>query len=565
MQNRTPRIFRRVTDAAARPTAAFVAVALLALGARAHAAVDLKPSANGHYLVDGSGKPFFWLADLVFSGILLGSQRKDVTDYFDIRKTQGFRVVQVLIPERGDKNEFGDPMMDAQGAPGEAFFSHVDFIVDEAKKRGIYIAFMWRSVETFTIATWVGNRYRDRTNVMWWAFDTDGKDALPLVAEGVVGRRLPLDKADEGWAALLPANFVTPSATWDAPWALLRGHVSTGNFDELKELYTKTPNRPAMRIKDGWEDAIPVHTGPLPDLMWWDVLSGHGLQFSDAVDNPQKPEDKAAVWAFTPGFRDYLMSPGYTQAARLAAFWADRPWYALEPDFDKASLTGSVPAETVVARVAPKETYKGALYAFVSAGGVTVKAGQPGNFVGAKASWLDPIGGMTAAAAAPTGKETRYDLPTGFTRGVLALEGSEAYPGAPAASNTGGMAGSSGGAAGGTTGGTGTGEPDAGSPSSGGRGGVGGIGGGSAGRPATAGNGGDTGSRGGSAGSTGRAGAGGAAGNTAGSGGASKPADDSSGCSCSAPGRHPARGFGWMVWVLAGAGGQWRRRVRKRR
>ena len=110
------------------------------------------------------GKPFFYLADTAWE-LFHRLNRKEAAEYLDTRAAQGFTVVQaVALAELDgitDPNAYGKlPLIDktrrARRPPARRYYwDHVDYIVDQANARGLYIAMLpsW--------GRWVNNRRTD--------------------------------------------------------------------------------------------------------------------------------------------------------------------------------------------------------------------------------------------------------------------------------------------------------------------------------------------------------------------------------------------------------------------
>ncbi|MFY7793779.1 MAG: glycoside hydrolase family 140 protein [Chitinophagaceae bacterium] len=166
----------------------------------------LRVSDNGRYFRTADGKPFFWLGD---TGWLLFSKcsRSDAQKYLDARKHQGFNVVQVMVlHEIFDANVYGDsalirrdvskPLITEGSDPKDAqaydFWDHVDFIVLEAERRGIYIAMVpvWGSIvkaghvsvaQGEALAEFLARRYGQRSNIIWLnGGDLRGNEGMPV-------------------------------------------------------------------------------------------------------------------------------------------------------------------------------------------------------------------------------------------------------------------------------------------------------------------------------------------------------------------------------------------------
>ena len=151
-------------------------------------------SENKRYLQTEYGKPFFWLADTAWE-LFHRLNREEAVQYLDQRASHGFNVIQAvaLAELEGLKapNPYGhlplidnDPMQPAiKDGPNNDYWDHVDFIVAEANKRGIYIGFLptwgdkWNKKwgegpEIFTAENaswygeWLGKRYQN-AGLVW--------------------------------------------------------------------------------------------------------------------------------------------------------------------------------------------------------------------------------------------------------------------------------------------------------------------------------------------------------------------------------------------------------------
>ena len=119
----------------------------------------LKVSADHRYLVKENNQPFFYLADTGWE-LFHRLDRSDAAAYLKTRAGQGFTVVQAValaeLDGLTDPNAYGklpliekDPTRPATtpganpGRPAEYdYWDHVDYIVDEANRNGIYIGLL---------------------------------------------------------------------------------------------------------------------------------------------------------------------------------------------------------------------------------------------------------------------------------------------------------------------------------------------------------------------------------------------------------------------------------------
>jgi len=149
-------------------------------------------SENGRYLMTGDGKPFFWLGD---TGWLLFNRltREEADRYLENRKQLGFNVVQaMLLHEVPSRNIYLDSSVvkanvaqpavtvgsDYKDSLQYDYWDHVDYIVDKAAEKGIYMALVpvWgtnvkdkrvKNDQAGKYAKFLAERYKDRWNIIW--------------------------------------------------------------------------------------------------------------------------------------------------------------------------------------------------------------------------------------------------------------------------------------------------------------------------------------------------------------------------------------------------------------
>jgi hypothetical protein len=116
---------------------------------------QLRISENKRFLVTETGDPFFWLGD---TGWLLFTKltREEAEKYFEDRRQKGFNVIQVMVLQNVRKavNIYGDSALIKHDidnpaiTPGNAaddpaqydFWDHVDYLINLAKNKGLYMA-----------------------------------------------------------------------------------------------------------------------------------------------------------------------------------------------------------------------------------------------------------------------------------------------------------------------------------------------------------------------------------------------------------------------------------------
>ena len=131
-----------------KSTVLFPLAALLAssiLSAQAAPLPRLRVSDNGRYFVKADGSPFFYLGDTEWA--LFHLTREDAELYLKDRVEKKFTVIQAIATFWGGldrPNAYGETVFvnGDPAHPNEAYFKHVDWVVDKAESLGLYIGFV---------------------------------------------------------------------------------------------------------------------------------------------------------------------------------------------------------------------------------------------------------------------------------------------------------------------------------------------------------------------------------------------------------------------------------------
>ncbi|PJJ75721.1 collagenase-like protein with putative collagen-binding domain [Thermoflavifilum aggregans] len=150
----------------------------------------LRVSDNHRYLVYADGSPFFWLGDTAWE-LFHRLNRDSCLLYLDNRANKGFTVIQAVILAELDglhtPNAEGHiPLIhDDPTQPNEAYFQDVDWVIQQAAKRGLYMAILptwgdkvytdrwgigpeiFNSRNAYQYGYFLGKRYRHQWNIIW--------------------------------------------------------------------------------------------------------------------------------------------------------------------------------------------------------------------------------------------------------------------------------------------------------------------------------------------------------------------------------------------------------------
>ena len=160
----------------------------------------LRPSANGRYMLDASNAPFLIIGDAPHS-ILANLNNSDAVTYLTDRGQRGFNALWIELlcdsytfgfgyegtPNYGRDVNGNNPFTATLAGgyydlttPNEAYWSHVDFIVQQAAAHGLQCLFTpldqggWTQTSLVNGTTrcqqygqFLGNRYRNYPNIIW--------------------------------------------------------------------------------------------------------------------------------------------------------------------------------------------------------------------------------------------------------------------------------------------------------------------------------------------------------------------------------------------------------------
>ena len=289
----------------------------------------LSVSPDGAEILDASDRPVFFNGAAPWH-ILARLTREEAITYLDDRQARGVDalLVSLLVSDGysipATSNAYGDQPFRTPGdftQPNEAYFSHVDWFLDQTLQRGmtvflfpVYLGFEcgsegWCSeVQNQTVATmrgygrWLGSRYRDQPNLVWVhggdvaAADYGVLDRVDAVAEGI----REFDGVHLHTAH--SARFRAASDDYDRPWldfdtVYSACAASTGDLTRVTGLQ---PPRPMIYIEGYYEGEYDATETCIRSQAYWSLLFGSSGHFYG----------NGGVWDFLPGWPTALDSEG---------------------------------------------------------------------------------------------------------------------------------------------------------------------------------------------------------------------------------------------------------------
>lgn len=346
----------------------------------------LKISPSNRYFITADGKPFFWLGDTGWL-LFLKCTREEAVEYLDTRKAQGFNVIQVMLLHdlREDKNIYGDSLFIDQHVStpkiteGSNFLSgeeydywdHVEYIVDEAAKRNIYMALVpvWGSVvksklvneeQAVAYALFLSERFKNKPNIVWLN-GGDLKGNIEMNVWNALGKTLH-EKDPDHLISFHPRGRHTSSLwfhkqDWLAFNMFQSGHkdyeqdttasdifhFGEDNWRYINNDYTLDPVKPTMDAEPSYEN-IPhgLHdsmqprwtTADLRRYAYWSVFAG-GAGFTygeNAVMQFHSPTDNAGSYGVDHFWKEGLKTTGATQMQYLKKLLLSKNYLDRVPD-----------------------------------------------------------------------------------------------------------------------------------------------------------------------------------------------------------------------------------------
>ena len=353
--------------------AVFSLLMSLALVGKAAAppAYPLKPSANGRYVVDSNNVPFLIIGDAPHS-ILANLNNSGAVRYLTNRGQRGFNALWIELlcnsytfgyGNEGQANYGRDvngnnPFTSTLGGgfydlttPNEAYWSRVDYIVQQAAANGLQCVFTpldqggWTQTSLVNgtsrcrlYGQFLGNRYRNYPNIIWnfgndfqqWRVQQN--DAVTLaIADG-------LRSADPNHLITVQLDYFVSESQDNPNWI---PRINTNGvytyyptYAETLVAYNKPTVMPVLFLEENYEDEANVGELGTPNVLrrqeYWSLtagaLAGHmyGSYWTDR---------------FAGGWQSHLNTQCVRELRYFKAFMTSVAWYNLVPDQTHSLLT----------------------------------------------------------------------------------------------------------------------------------------------------------------------------------------------------------------------------------
>lgn len=361
----------------AAPVFAWVVLASWPVSAQPGRSVELshgrlEVSTEGRHLVHADGTPFFYLGDTAWE-LFHRLNREEADLYLGDRAAKGFTVIQAVVLAELDglhtPNAYGELPLenDDPRQPNDAYFRHVDYIVDKAESLGMFIGMLptwgdkWNKKwgvgpEIFTpenaaaYGAFLGRRYRDKPIIWILGGDRNPENDQHLaIIRAMAGG---LKKGDGGNHLM---TFHPQGGSGSSQWfhndgwlnfnMFQSGHSAANapNYRTTLESHGLEPVKPVLdgepryedhpidwKPQNGWFDAWDVR-----QAAWWSMLSGAcGHTYGNHnIWQMWQPGRKPISSARTP-WKTAVGHPGSAQVGDMRKLLESKAWQKLAPDED---------------------------------------------------------------------------------------------------------------------------------------------------------------------------------------------------------------------------------------
>jgi hypothetical protein len=351
----------------------------------------LQVSANHRFLQTDQGDPFFWLGDTGWL-LFVKCNREDAVKYLDNRQQKGFNVIQVMLVHDinlgvnvyGDSAFTGKDIAQPKTKTSDGtynkrvygFWDHVDYIIDEAAKRNIYMALVpvWGSnvkhintEQAKSYAVFLANRFKDKKNIIWLnggdIKGTDGKAVWETIGSTI-------KSIDKNHLMTFHPRGRNASSSWfhNENWLdfnmFQSGHRSYAQDTSSNETlhygednwryasndYQLHPTKPTIDGEPSYE-AIPYGLHKANEPYWqdfeirryayWSVFAGcFGITYGhNAVMQFYTPGDSGISFFPKKSWQESLHAPGAAQLGYLKKLMLSRSYFDRVPD--QSMVTGN--------------------------------------------------------------------------------------------------------------------------------------------------------------------------------------------------------------------------------
>jgi hypothetical protein len=319
----------------------------------------LRINQAGQYLEDRDGIPFLVVGDTAWS-MAAQLDRTEVVTYLNNRQSKGFTAIIVNVIEhafaQNPPNNYANEHPFSTGSsdwsvPNESYWTHIDYILEEAKSRDIvvflfpaYVGFgcgdqgwaMDMIGQTDTDMTqygeFLGNRYKDQGNLIWVSGgDAPCGDCPPLcsrVSAVVTGIK---NYDTQHLHTAHSSRYRSAMDDYNESWLNINSTYSDSSSpaNDIKHDYDRSGAKPFFFIEGFYEGESANSSIDLEKQFFAPYLGG-ALIGHFFGNNP--------IWLFDPGWDGNfgIDSPGSRVTSNMGKLMRSRAWWRMKPDYNNA-------------------------------------------------------------------------------------------------------------------------------------------------------------------------------------------------------------------------------------
>jgi hypothetical protein len=320
--------------------------------------IALRPGKR--FLVDANGAPFLLHGDTAWS-LFVQITREEVDLYLDDRRARGFNTILASLLEHHysshpPANAYGDqPFLEPgnYATPNEAYFSHADWVLRRAAEKGFLVLLTpsyagccgdgWyaemlangpRQLRQY--GKYLGQRYRDFTNILWvhsGDSDVPEKELVIAIVQGI--RRF--DRRALHTAHGQPDTVVLDF--WqDQRWLQVNNVYTYGPVHApALAAYERPERKPFILIESAYENEYEASEQRLRTQAYQAMLCGAAGQVFG--NNPLWHFNGGGVYDGPGTWQEALGSRGAQSMTHLRDLLTSLRWWKLRPERDNQLLT----------------------------------------------------------------------------------------------------------------------------------------------------------------------------------------------------------------------------------
>ncbi|WP_341228014.1 glycoside hydrolase family 140 protein [uncultured Arcticibacterium sp.] len=353
---------------------------------------NLKISNDGKYLSTEKGEPFLWMGDTAWE--LLHRLNREETDlYLNTRLAQGFNVIQTVVLAELDglntPNAYGEkPLIDNNPELiNEAYFEHVDYVMEKAQKLGLQVALLptwgdkfnlkwgdgpvvFNSKNAETFGHILAKRYLKYDNIIWvlggdripeeavhfdivraMARGIRSVDTKHLISYHPSGTKIASDYFDDKWLDI--DMYQSGHSRISKEYEFIKKVDAKRPFINGEARYENIGDRFWDKSQTGWLDDADARIGG-----YWSMLSGTAGYTYGCNDVWQMYAiDKEPMIKARTGWSQALQLPGANQMKYLKALFESFPWQQMSNNQALISSENPEDESYIVASIGHKKDF----------------------------------------------------------------------------------------------------------------------------------------------------------------------------------------------------------------